>query len=83
MKFFVAKQMKREQDGINYIRINFMNSLLTKSISNDHIEEGDRGEKCGTCGENEYVERTTTENLKSKHSVEETEIGGRIIFSWT
>jgi len=24
MKFFVVKQMKREQDGINYIRISFM-----------------------------------------------------------
>jgi len=32
------------------------NSLLKNCISDDFIK-GDRGEKCGTCGENEYVRR--------------------------
>jgi hypothetical protein len=56
--------------------------LLTKIISDYHIKEGDRGEKCGTCGENEYVRRISIENLKSEHCVGEIEIGGREIFSW-
>lgn len=30
LKFFVAKQFKREQDGINYIRINFMEFFTQK-----------------------------------------------------
>jgi hypothetical protein len=57
MKFFVAKQIKRKKDGIHYIRISFMDSLLTNYISDDHIKEGERVEKCGNCVEHEYVER--------------------------
>jgi len=58
------------------------NSLLTKCISDDYIKEGDRGEKCGSFEGNQYVRRTSNENPKSKHCLDEIERGGRIILIW-
>jgi hypothetical protein len=57
MKFFVAKTDEVGAGWNKLIRLASWHSLFTKFVSDDQITEGDRGEKCGTFGENEHVWR--------------------------